>query len=386
MYGYAGLVASVIFYEQNAKPHFYWFVVLSLIWPHIAYLISKNGRRPRALEYRNFLVDSLITGSWVTLSSFNPWFSTAIIIGQNSLCLMTGGGWLYVKGFCASACGVLLMGAVMGFEVNWESSFTVMSMSSVLVLMYINTSAIVSYRQNIELKNTHLKLKEKKEQIEEIAKKIAKYVSPQIHKSIFSGEKEVRIETSKKRLTVFFSDIVGFTAITESTPIDDLTEWLNGYLNDMTNIALRYNGTVDKFIGDAVMVFFGDPESSGEKEDARKCLQMAMEMREHARRLGIGVRIGINTGDCIVGNFGSEEHMEYTIIGGAVNLAARLETSADPGKILISDTTYELVQDVVECTPRELVHMKGFGRDIMSYWADDYKGSDTGVRESQSGA
>ena len=209
--------------------------------------------------------------------------------------------------------------------------------------------------------------------MEGLASKLAKYLSPQVYDSIFSGEMDVTIETHRKNLTVFFSDIAGFTNKTEHTEIQELTHWLNTYLDDMTDVTFRYDGTLDKFIGDAVMVFFGDPQTSGEKLDAIKCVMMALEMRAHAKLSGVDIRIGINTGDCIVGNFGSDQHMEYTIIGGAVNLASRLESSSEPGKILICDTTYELVKDVIRCEERGEIQVKGIDRHIMTYWAIEYQ-------------
>ena len=108
-----------------------------------------------------------------------------------------------------------------------------------------------------------------------ISMKIAKYLSPQIYKSIFSGQKDVAIATERKKLTIFFSDIKDFTAISERLQPEDLTALLNEYFTEMAAIALKHGGTVDKFIGDAILVFFGDPESRGVKEDAKACLSMA---------------------------------------------------------------------------------------------------------------
>jgi class 3 adenylate cyclase len=95
----------------------------------------------------------------------------------------------------------------------------------------------------------------------EIAVKLAKYLSPQVYDSIFSGEKDVKIESYRKKLTVFFSDIKDFTKTTDSMESEALTGLLNEYLNEMSKIALEYGGTIDKYIGDAIMIFFGDPES-----------------------------------------------------------------------------------------------------------------------------
>ena len=118
--------------------------------------------------------------------------------------------------------------------------------------------------------------------------------------------------------------------------------------------------TIDKYVGDAIVIFFGDPETRGVKEDALACVKMAIAMRQKMAELqgtwrdsGIAnplrCRIGINTGFCTVGNFGSEDRMDYTIIGSGVNLASRLESASAPGEILISYETYALVKDQIQC-------------------------------------
>ena len=126
---------------------------------------------------------------------------------------------------------------------------------------------------------------EAQEKIEQLATKLSKYLSPQVYGSIFSGEKNVKIEAYRKKLTVFFSDIKGFTELTDRLEPEDLSSLLNSYLNEMSKIALKYVGTIDKFVGDAILIFFGDPETNGEKEDAKACVLMALEMRERMKYL-----------------------------------------------------------------------------------------------------
>jgi class 3 adenylate cyclase len=99
-------------------------------------------------------------------------------------------------------------------------------------------------------------------------------LSPQVYHSIFTGAQNVGIASTRKKLTIFFSDVVNFTETTEKLESEDLTNLFNHYLTEMTNIALEYGATIDKYIGDAIMVFFGDPESKGVKEDALACVRM----------------------------------------------------------------------------------------------------------------
>jgi class 3 adenylate cyclase len=212
-----------------------------------------------------------------------------------------------------------------------------------------------------------------------VSMKIAKYLSPQIYKSIFSGEKDVAIATERKKLTIFFSDIQNFTSMSERLQPEELTDLLNEYFTEMSVIAEANGATVDKFIGDAILAFFGDPETKGVVEDARACLRMAIEMQrrlaelnfEWRRRRGLQdpfmVRMGINTGYCNVGNFGSSDRMDYTIIGAEANLAARLQSIAEPGSIVISYETFALVQDMVRVRKLEPVHVKGINREVVPY-------------------
>lgn len=217
---------------------------------------------------------------------------------------------------------------------------------------------------------------DKQQQI--ISKKLSKYVSPQVWESIFGITKYTRIETQRKKLTVFFSDIKDFTQLSEELESESLTELLNHYLTEMSNIAQTYNGTIDKFVGDSIMIFFGDTNSLGAKKDAIAATSMALAMQNHMKvirnywhargvALPLEIRMGINTGFCTVGNFGASTRMDYTIIGREVNLASRLENAAKPGEILISEETYALIKDVILCRDKGEIAVKGFSRPIRTY-------------------
>ena len=211
-----------------------------------------------------------------------------------------------------------------------------------------------------------------------ISTKISHYLAPQIYKSIFSGQKDVTIHTERKQLTIFFSDIKDFTATTEGLQPEEITHLLNEYFTEMSAIALKHGGTVDKFIGDALVIFFGDPETKGTVEDARACLNMATEMQRRLAELNVQwrsagteqpfrVRMGINTGFCNVGNFGSADRMDYTAIGAEVNLAARLQSIAEPGHIVLSYETYALVRDIVAARELPQISVKGINRMVVPY-------------------
>lgn len=221
-------------------------------------------------------------------------------------------------------------------------------------------------------------LSEKNQMLESLSSKLSKYLSPQVYSSIFVGTQTVELASRRKKLTVFFSDIVGFTATTDDLEAEDLSAILNRYLTEMSKIALEYGATIDKYIGDAMVLFFGDPETRGTQEDARTCVKMAIAMQRRMRELeeewrGVGLerpfqmRIGISTGFCTVGNFGSQDRMEYTIVGSGVNLAARLQASAEPGGILIAHETYSLAKDIVMAEEQPPLTVKGFDKPIHCY-------------------
>jgi adenylate cyclase len=230
--------------------------------------------------------------------------------------------------------------------------------------------------QAIHLANKQLN--RKNEELEAVSAKLAKYLSRQVYDSIFEGRKDVKVESYRKELTVFFSDIMGFTDLTDRLEAEPLSEILNSYLSEMAKIADGCGGTIDKFIGDGIMIFFGDPESRGRRMDAVECVNMAIRMRKRIVELrqewvdltgtvDLHVRMGINTGYCTVGNFGSEERMDYTIVGGPVNIASRLESTAEPDQIHISHETYMLIKDEIYCRPTGEIKVKGVSHDLRTY-------------------
>jgi class 3 adenylate cyclase len=229
-----------------------------------------------------------------------------------------------------------------------------------------------------EVQATTRELTEKSAALASLSSKLAKYLAPQVYNSIFTGQQDVKIVSARKKLTVCFSDLVGFTEITEKMESEDLTHLLNHYLTEMSKIALQYGATIDKYVGDSIVMFFGDPTTLGIKQDALACVEMAMtmqqrigELAEDWRNSGIETplrcRIGIHTGYCTVGNFGSDDRMDYTMVGGTVNLASRLEHEAPPGGVLISFETYALVKDDTRCEERGHVQVKGIVQPVATY-------------------
>ena len=232
-----------------------------------------------------------------------------------------------------------------------------------------------------QLKNQEI-IRQKSERLEDISKRLASYLSPQVYDSIFQSNGDLSKKHQRKNLTVFFSDIVSFTELSDTLEPELLAKLVNNYLSEMTNIAIECGGTIDKFIGDAVMVFFGDPQTLGEKQDALACVEMATKMQKRIEDLqtywkkigiknGMQVRMGISTGYCTVGDFGSQQRLDYTAFGSPVNLAARLEAMAPATKIIISEQTYDLISDQVKCEPFKEITPKGFSRPVNTFCISD---------------
>jgi len=347
-------------------------VLYLILSPHIYYLIGKkffsSGKVENLFDigYILLYVDCISLGGLVTYLQFSvlPFICYSVMLTMNAL-VMGGFRLLFICGgvYALSVAG---SGYLIGFAFSNEFKLSSTVIGTATLLIYCGIIALNSH-------NLVMRLGKLNARLELLTNKLKKYLSPQVYNSIFKGDNTVRLGTEKKYLTVFFSDIVGFTNTSESMDQEELATWLNDYLNEMAEIALRYGGTLDKFIGDAVMIFFGDPESYGEDLDAIKCVLMAMEMRERAKLMNVHIRIGINSGPCVVGNFGSEDRMEYTVVGKTVNMAARLESNSESEKILICDTTYELVKEVIRCEERGEIRVKGIDRDIMTYWAVEYQ-------------
>ena len=220
--------------------------------------------------------------------------------------------------------------------------------------------------------------RDQEEQLSRANELISRYVAAQVSERILSGEFDSVNKHARKKLTVFFSDIKDFTATTERMEAEDLSQILNEYLTEMTLIADRHGGTIDKFVGDAIMVFFGAPGATSDQDHALRAVRMAAEMQERMETLreewrGRGiqlpfhVRMGINTGHASIGNFGSEGRMDYTAIGRQVNLAARLEVNCEPDRVLISHSTWAFVNEEIPCTAKGEITAKGVRDPVKVY-------------------
>jgi adenylate cyclase len=182
-------------------------------------------------------------------------------------------------------------------------------------------------------------------------------------------------EVDHRRVTILLSDLRGFTAMAERFTALEMVEILNRYLNRMTEIIIAHGGTIDKFIGDAIMALFGAPV--GREDDLEAALACAIEMQNamkdiNAQNMAHGMAplymgIGINTGEVVAGHLGSALHSEYTVIGDQVNLASRVEAHSLRGQILLSENSYQLARDFIDIGDVNEVKVKGKKTAVRMY-------------------
>jgi len=377
----------LIFSEQLNFDAIY-LVAFFVLYPHFLYLIeTRLPEQKRYLTRILWLVfDSILVGLIIALLNFEPLFMMIPMLPISFFAIVTGGIFTYL--FCllvvinTSFVAFYFLDLSMRFAFNFPME--ILWAQTVATLLCTALVGFYTHLQHKRLTSVNLDLKEEQEKSQSLAEQLSKYLAPQVWQMIFSDQNQATIKTERKKLSIFFADIQGFTAVAETLAAEDLTSMLNNYLADIAQIALAHGGTVDKFIGDAVMILFGDFDSKGAKTDALNAVTMAIEIRKHVselrrkwRRQGIkqelNIRMGINTGFCTVGNFGTEKRMEYTAIGKEVNLASRLENLSELGEILISEETYLLVRNQVLCWDKGLIAIKGYQKKVQVYQVIDFR-------------
>jgi adenylate cyclase len=223
---------------------------------------------------------------------------------------------------------------------------------------------------------TNAKLFDDVRREERLRTSLQRYLSPNIvDEMVQKDTTDFSLGGQKKKVTVLFCDIRGFTALTEKEPVEIIVRLLNEYFSAMSDVIFANQGTLDKFIGDAIMALYGAPLEV--EDSAYKCVKTAIEMREKLevlnqkwkseKRPQIQAGFGINTGEAIVGNIGSERRMEYTAIGDMVNVAARIEGETEGGQILITESTLKELGTRVTVKKLSAVKLKGKSSKVQIY-------------------
>jgi adenylate cyclase len=218
------------------------------------------------------------------------------------------------------------------------------------------------------------------EQMAELVRtgELKRFMPHQVADGLLGGQLSASEGFERRRLTLLFADMVGFTDLSDTLEPEELSEVLNEYLREMTAVVVSHGGTLDNYIGDGLMVLFGAPTWNEESVQAWAAIQAAFEMKARAEELtasirgrgipaDVRVRVGVNTGHCTVGVFGSDLLRAYKAVGFAVNVAARLQTEAEPGTVLVGFRTYALVKDRVRAEQREPLSLKGAARPVEAW-------------------
>ncbi len=291
-----------------------------------------------------FPVDAIliITGSVVTaclLSVFSPLLGTIIVLSTEII--------------------IIFISFILFINNNFL--LTTVPLCTVINTCYMS---IISYRLITE--------ERQKRKLKNI---FQRYVSPQVVNLIINSSDRPALGGERKKMTVLFSDIRNFTPMSEKLKPEEVVNVLNEYFTSMAEIIFQYDGTIDKFIGDCIMAFWGAPIYHS--DDALRAVKAALGMKKKLEELQkkwkkegkppVTVGIGINTGEVVVGNIGSPERMEYTTIGDEVNLASRLQSIAKEGQIFISKSTYREVCEEIEAKEMTPVKVKGKSEPVILY-------------------
>lgn len=232
-------------------------------------------------------------------------------------------------------------------------------------------------RETMEARNeAYHALQKANEELKEAKKydELRRYLSPKLTEKILSSGDTLGAQPQRKMMTVVFSDIRGFSTLTDNLEPEELFHLLDRYLDEMIKLIHQYDGTLNKIIGDGLLIFFGDPIPM--EDHAKRAVLMAIDMQKKVAELRdewlqygyeLGIGIGINTGYMSVGTIGSDIHRDYTVIGNQVNVAARLESQAKAGQILISQRTYSRVRDEVQVEKIGAIRVKGINSPVMTY-------------------
>jgi adenylate cyclase len=232
------------------------------------------------------------------------------------------------------------------------------------IAIIFSSVSVIAYRYMTEEKEK-----------EQLRKRFESYFPPTVVKQMLENPDAGMTKPRTAEVTIMFSDIKSFTTHSSHMTPEEISTTLSEYFEAMTDIVFRYGGTVDKFIGDGLMVFYGAPET--QPDHAVRCVNAAIEMQKKCRelkniwepvgRLPLKIRIGINTGRVIVGDLGSERRKEFTVLGSDVNLAQRLESNAPVEGIMISESTFTHIEGKIPTRPLEPIKVKGLDIPIIVY-------------------
>lgn len=368
-FGYL-LAALILATISPPTPYLQAWMIALLLYPVLMSRLLNRWTTPRAAS-SSMLCDGLLVGLLISLVGFNLEVTVVLLSLLLISCLVIGGLPCLLLVLPMSVFGVVT-GTLLHPDsfVGGESFYLV---SFVALIAYVIFVGLLVFEETKQLKHERCEARAVSSEHEQFRRWIAPFLPEPLRLP-----KIVNQPAERKRLTVFFCDIAGFTRLMDTMDELLVADLLNDYFTRMTHLATRYGGTVDKFIGDGIMIFFGDSVSPGPAKDAEACVSMAIDMREQFRSLShqwslktmgpaLHLRMGIHSGYCLVGNFGCSERREYTALGSVVNLASRLESHAGEDEILVSLEIVRLLGPRLRVSPRGLLTIRGFRKPIPAW-------------------
>lgn len=368
-------------------------IILLLIYAFAAYYFTHKlppenlSTIARWLSYTDAGLIGLVLG--FTNFSVLPCVLFLTMIQFNAL--ISGGMRKLLEDNTAFAVGILISFIFHSPKFILSTSIEISVSSLIGIATYFIVYAVYMHQRFHKLAIAQKQLESEQKWHKIRAYKLSRYLPPTVWKAINQGKDET-LQAERKKISIFFSDIKDFSELAEEIEAEALNDLLNHYLTEMSKIVAQYGGTIDKFMGDAIMVLFGDANSQGVKADCIRCVSMAIAMKKKMKSLQLEwfnqgikkplqIRMGINTGFCTVGTFGTSNHLDYTVLGTQVNLASRLESAASPDEILISHETWSLCRDTVMCRDKGEIMVKGFAQPIKVYQVADLR-KDLGKNQS----
>jgi adenylate cyclase len=225
----------------------------------------------------------------------------------------------------------------------------------------------------VAIENSRLVERARREAV--VLSNFQRYFAPELAAEIAAEEGEIRLGGTKRQAVLLFADIRGFTALSEELSPDEIASLLNEYFTEMVEIIFEHGGALDKFMGDSIMAIWGAPLTRPDDSDRAARAAIAMQralghlneewVRQGRRPLAVGM--GLHAGEVFAGNIGSDRRLEYTVIGDAVNTAARLCSEAGPGEILIGQALYEALEAPPRVTPLPPLQLKGKAQAVAVY-------------------
>ncbi len=311
------------------------------------------------------ILDNILAGDAIETTA--PGFGNGML-----LLVMTIGGLLFgllmlrLPALPAMLTSLGLIGLLAGLDLWWMFGRLDVDLRSVFLFAELVTIFVATLAVKYRLEERGKKF---------IRSTFSKYLAPTVVDQMLADPAKLQLGGETRRLTIMMSDLRGFTAMAERLKPAEVLTVLNHYLGTMADIIVEYGGTIDEFIGDAILVIFGAPIEG--KDDARRAVACAIAMQramkavnEHNAKLGLPkleMGIALNTGEVIVGNIGSQKHIKYGVVGSHVNLTARIESNTVGGQVLISGSTLDLAGEHIAIGEKQMIVAKGFPDPIPAF-------------------